>query len=157
MESILNFITKFNNVVKNHIEETKECIGKEIVDSSATKAGICVDKIKMAYGAKFSLLGHNYKPEEVKQLQAFNEDVIVGQSNNGAFFVPVSDIDAFGESVILVRSNLNQVEAGNLGRKREEVFRKFYSTKESIKKILPKVETGAKRKQKRKSPLHIFH
>jgi hypothetical protein len=158
MESMLTFVTKFTNVVKDHINETKECIGKEVIDSTATKSGICVDKIKIAYGAKFSLLGHNYNDADKKRIEVFSEDVLVSQGPDGYEFIPMSDIEALGGSVILVRTSLNKRELnGQMTGRREEVFRKFFTTKESIKKLLPKVETGARRAVKKKSPLHIFH
>lgn len=155
---MLNFVTKFTNVVKDHINETKECIGKEVIDASATKSGICVDKIKIAYGAKFSLLGHNYNDADKKVIETISEDALVCQGSNGYSFIPMSDIEALGGSVILVRTNLNKPEVnGSMGKRREEVFRRFFSTKQSIKNLLPKVETGARRVAKKKSPLHIFH
>lgn len=157
METMLSFITKFTDVVKKHIEETNECIGKDVVDSNASKTGICVDKIKMAYGAKFSLLGHKYSENELKQIESFNEDVIVCQGSNGSFFVPASEVLAMGGSVILTRTNLGQPEIGEMNRRKEDVFRRFFSTKESIKKILPKVEAPSPRKKKRLSIFHLMH
>jgi hypothetical protein len=155
MESILNFVTKFTDVVRNHIKETNDCIGKEVVDSTATKAGICVDKIKVAYGAKFSMLGHIYKPEDVKNLENFGEDVLVCQGTNGFFFVPVSDVEAFGKLVVLVRSKLGQMESTNMNHRKEEVFNKFVRTRDEIKKVLPTVEETKARK--RKGKLNIFY
>jgi len=156
MEAMLNFVTKFSDVVKKHLDETRECIGKEIVDSNAGKNGICVDRIKYAFGAKFSLLGYNYTQDDMKQLEVFNEDVIVCQGSNGTkVFIPTSDIVAIGRSVVLVKTAINQPEVGDMTRKKEEVYKKYFSTKESIKDILPKVETAI-RKKKRKSPLSLF-
>lgn len=151
-----DFVSKFSDVVKRHLEETRECIGKEIVDSNASKNGVCVDRIKYAFGAKFSLLGQKYTSEDLRQLEVVNEDVLVCQGGNGMkFFIPVSDIVAIGESVVLVKSVVNQPEIGDMARRKEEVFKKYFSTKEAIKDILPKVETSV-RKKKRKSPLHLF-
>jgi sporulation protein YlmC with PRC-barrel domain len=159
MEPMLNFISKFTNVVKNHIEETKEIIGKEVVDSSAKKTGICVDKIKVAFGAKFSLLGHQYSQEEMKQIEAINEDVLVCQGARNRFFVPISEVLAVGESVLLIRPDLGLTEVdGSLNRRKEEVFRKFFNTKESIKQFLPKVEGPRPSIHKKKRSLtHLFH
>jgi len=154
MESTLNFINKFTDLVRDHVRETNDCIGKDIVDSTATKSGICVDKVKLAYGAKFSMLGNVYKPNEVKQLESFNEDVLVGQGHNGLFFVPVSDLEALGGSVILVRSKLGQQENGSMARRREEVFAKFYKTQDAIRKSLP---TVGESKPGRKKKLHLFY
>jgi hypothetical protein len=158
MESTLNFITKFTNVVKDHLSETKECIGKEVIDTTATKTGICVDRVKHSFGAKFSLLGHKYSQEEIKQIEAFNEDVLVCQSgNNHRFFVPVSSLLAVGESAILVGSTLNLPEIRNVKQKREEVFRKYFLTKESIRELLPKVEQKIIRKKKKRLSISLFH
>lgn len=156
MEAMLDFVAKFSDVVKRHLNETRECIGKDIVDSNASKNGICVDRIKYAFGAKFSLLGYNYTQDDTKQLEVFNEDVLVCQGSNGTkFFIPTSDIVAIGKSVVLVKTTVNQPEIGDMERKKEEVYKKYFSTKESIKDILPTIETPIKRK-KRKSPLNLF-
>ena len=56
----VNFINKFTTVVKSHIAEAKEIVGKEVVDSNASKTGLVIDKVKVAFGAKFSLMGYNY-------------------------------------------------------------------------------------------------
>jgi len=158
MEPMLNFISKFTNVVKSHIEETKEIIGKEVVDSSARKTGICVDKIKVAFGAKFSMLGHQYSQEETKQIESINEDVVVCQGSKNRFFVPVSEILAVGESVLLVRPDLGLPEVnGMLNRRKDETYRKFFNTNESIKVFLPKVEGPRPVQRKKKSITHLFH
>lgn len=158
MESILSFITKFTDVAKAHLEETKACIGKEVVDTTAKKTGICIDRIKRSFGASFSLLGHNYTQEDVKQMESFNEDILVCQGSNGnKFFVPVSNLLAVGESVILTNQNLDYPEIGNMRKKEEEVFRKYFSMKESIKEILPKVESPKPRKKKKTLITKIFH
>ncbi|HKZ45548.1 MAG TPA: hypothetical protein VJ343_02475 [archaeon] len=157
METVLSFVTKFSDVVKKHIEETKECVGKSIVDSNATKTGICVDRIKLAYGARFSLLGQKYSDVEAKQLEAFSEDVLVCQGNDGNFFIPMSDILAMGGSLILVRTALDRPETGEMGRKKDEAYRKFFTAKESIKKILPGVENPIRRKKKKMSVFQLLH
>jgi sporulation protein YlmC with PRC-barrel domain len=156
MESILSFITKFTDVVKNQIEETNECLGKEVVNSKANKTGICVDKVKVAYGAKFSMLGLNYKDSEMKDIENFNEDVLVVQGNNGYFFVPVSSVQAFGGSVILVDGEINQPETTNsMARRKQEVFTKFSNTKRAIKDVMPKIEDAKSRRKKKK--LGLFY
>jgi len=157
MESILNFVTKFTGVVKDHLEETKWCLGKEVVDTTARKTGICVDKIKVAYGAKFSMLGHNYKDSEMKEMDDFNEDVLVCQGGNGFFFVPVSNVKAMGESLILVDSNLAQPEMKGMGRRKQEVFRRFYNTKNAIREVMPAVEEKKKRTVRKKRKLRLFY
>lgn len=158
MEAMLSFITKFNDVVRSHIEETKQCIGKEVVDSNASKAGVCIDRIKHSFGAKFSMLGHNYDQKHKDELDAFKEDVLVCQGNNGQkFFVPASQVVANGENVILVKPALNQPEVGSIGRKREDLFRRYFKTKTAIRQFLPKVSTPAKRTRKKKSVLRFFH
>jgi sporulation protein YlmC with PRC-barrel domain len=158
MEPMLNFISKFTNVVKSHIEETKEIIGKEVVDSSARKTGICVDKIKVAFGAKFSMLGHQYSAEEMKQIETINEDVLVCQGSRNRFFVPVSEVLAIGETVLLVKPDLGLPEVdGSLNRRKDEVYRRFFNTKESIKEFLPKVETPRAVHKKKRSITHLFH
>ena len=154
----MSFVTKFTDMAKKHVDETKEIIGKEVVDSTANKVGICTDKVKTAFGAKFSLLGYNYSPEELKQIEAINEDVIICQGENGRFFIPNSEIVAIGESVLLVRPTLGLPELNdNAAKKREEVFRKFFNAKESIKKYLPKVESPKSKGKRSRSIIHLFH
>lgn len=160
MEPMLNFISKFTTVVKSHIAEAREIVGKEVVDSTASKSGIVIDKVKVAFGAKFSLLGYNYSKEEQNQIDSISEDVIVCQAADGKhFFLPASEIVAVGESVILVRPTLNLPDAnGSLTRRKDEVFRKFFNTKESIKVFLPKVEEARiSRKKARRTITHLFH
>jgi sporulation protein YlmC with PRC-barrel domain len=156
MESMLNFVSKFTGVVKNHIAETSDCLGKEVVDSTAKKSGICVDKIKVAYGAKFSMLGHNYNNSVMKQLESFDEDVLVCQGKGGLFFIPMSEVGALGNSLILVNAKIGQPENGSMDWRREEVFRKFSRTRGEIKRFLPNVEESATRKKK-KGRLNIFY
>jgi len=158
MEPMLNFINKFTNVVRNHIEETQEIIGKEIVDSSANKVGICVDKIKIAFGAKFSLIGYQYTKEEIKQIDAISEDVLVCQGTRSKFFIPVSDVLAVGQSVLLAKLNMNLPDTdGDLIKRKEGVYKKFFMTKESIKEFLPKVETVKASRRKKKPLAYFFH
>lgn len=160
MEPMLNFINKFTTVVKSHIAEAREIVGKEVVDSTASKSGIVIDKVKVAFGAKFSLLGYNYSREEQSQIDSMSEDVIVCQAADGKrFFLPASEIIAVGESVILIRPTLNLPDAnGSLTHRKDEVFRKFFSTKEAIKVFLPKVEEPKiSRKKAKRTITHLFH
>jgi sporulation protein YlmC with PRC-barrel domain len=160
MEPMLNFINKFTAVVKSHIAEAREIVGKEVVDSTASKSGIVIDKVKVAFGAKFSLLGYDYSREEMSQIDSINEDVVVCQSADGKrFFLPASEIVAIGESVLLVRPTLNLPDInGSLNRRKEEVFRRFFNTRESIKVFLPKVEEPRpSRKKAKRSITHLFH
>lgn len=159
MESMQHFISKFTNVVKDHLEDVKESLGKEVVDASASKTGIVIDRIKVAFGAKFSLLQQSYSREEEKIINSFDEDVLVCQAKDGTkFFVPVSEVAAMGGSVVLVKSNLNLPEVdGSLNRRKYEVFRRYFETKENIKEFLPKVEEAVTRKRKRKPMLKLFH
>jgi sporulation protein YlmC with PRC-barrel domain len=159
MEPLLNFINKFTTVVKSHISEAKAVVGKEVVDSNASKTGVVIDKVKIAFGAKFSLLGHNYTKSEIQQIEAINDDVIVCQGISGnRFFLPASEVNAVGESVVLVKRVLNMPEInGGLGRRRDEVFRKFFATKEAIKEVLPNVEESKTKRKVQRTITHLFH
>ena len=159
MEPMLNFINKFSTVVKSHITEAREIVGKEVVDSSASKTGLVIDKVKVAFGAKFSLMGYNYTKDEINQIEAINDDVVVCQGATGdRFFLPASEVHAVGESVVLVKRSLNMPDLnGSLGRRRDEVFRKFFSTKEAIKEILPKVEESRAKRKVKRTITHLFH
>lgn len=159
MEPMLNFINKFTTVVKSHIAEAKEIVGKEVVDSNASKTGLVIDKIKAAFGAKFSLMGYNYSKAEIQQIDAMPEDVVVVQGASGnRFFLPASEVHAVGESVVLVKRSLNLPDVnGSLGRRRDELFRKFYSTKEAIKEVLPNVEESKTKRKVKRTITHLFH
>jgi len=159
MEPMLNFINKFTAVVKSHISEAKEIVGKEVVDSNASKTGLVIDKIKVAFGAKFSLLGYNYSKDEIQQIESINEDVIVCQGATGnRFFLPASEVNAVGESVVLVKRSMNLPDAnGSLGKRRDEVFKKFFSTKEAIKEVLPRVEESKAKRKAKRTITHLFH
>src|SRR3989338_5930462 len=159
MEPMLNFINKFTTVVKSHIAEAKELVGKEVVDSNASKTGLVIDKIKVAFGAKFSLLGFNYTREEIRQIDAINDDVIAVQGASGKrFLLPASEVHAVGESVLLVNRSLNMPDVnGSMSKRRDEVYRKFYSIKEAIKEVLPNVEESKVKKKVRRTITHLFH
>ena len=158
MEPMLNFISKFTTVVKSHIAETKEIVGKEVVDSNASKTGLVIDKVKVAFGAKFSLMGYNYTKSEIQQVEAINDDVIVCQGASGnRFFLPASEVNAVGESVVLVKRIMNMPDVnGGMGRRRDEVFRKFFVTKEAIKEVLPNVEESKTKRKVRRTITHLF-
>jgi len=156
MKSMLSFVSEFNDVVRTHIEETKECVGKEVVDKSAKKAGICIDRVKHVFGTKFSMLGRNYEPVITNKLQAFKEDVLVCRGVNGIkFLVPVSDVVANGKGVILVKSTFHQPEVEESERRKQDVLKKYQRTTQAIEKIMPKV--AAPKTRKKKSGLRIFH
>ena len=159
MEPMLNFINKFTTVVKSHINEVKQIVGKEVVDSNASKTGLVIDKIKVAFGAKFSLLGYDYSKDEIQQIESINEDVVVCQGAAGnKFFLPASEVNAVGESVVLIKRSLNLPDAnGGLGKRRDEVFRKFFSTKEAIKEVLPKVEESRSKRKANRTITRLFH
>jgi len=158
MESMLNFMSKLSNAVKGHVEETRDCIGKEVVDSTATKNGICVDKIKTYFGVKFSLLGHNYSQSEKTITDRLNEDLLVCQEGNGnRVFIPESDVVAIGNSVILVSKNLGQKEMSDSPARKDQVYKKYFKVKESLKKMLPTIETPEPRKKRKMSITRLFH
>ena len=155
---MLNFVTQFSQVVKSHIEETSDILGKEVIDSSANKTGICVDKIKVAYGAKFSMLGHNYKESDMKEIDRYEEDVLVCQGGNGFFFIPVSNVKAHGQTAVLVDANLKLPEMKNMNRRRSEVFGRFSKTRRSIKDVIPQVEAArARARGKKKRSINFFY
>lgn len=157
MEATLNFVTKLTNDIRQHMEETRECIGKEIVDSTATRNGIIVDRIKTIYGVKFSLLGLNYGANDMKQIESLGNDVLVCQGNNGKFFVSAEDIVSIGETITLVRSELAQPEIGDMSKKREETFKRYFRTKERLKELLPGVEEKVTKNRKKKPFVRLFH
>lgn len=158
MESMLNFMTKLSNAVKSHVDETRDCIGKEVIDSTASKNGICVDKIKTYFGVKFSLLGHNYSQGEKSTTERFNEDLLVCQGSNGnRVFIPQSDIVAIGNSVILVSKNLGQADTSESAARKEQIYKKYFSTKESLKRMLPSIEKPEARKKRKLSITRLFH
>jgi len=155
---MINFMTKLSNAVKSHVEETRECVGKEVIDSTASKNGICVDKIKTYFGVKFSLLGHNYSQGEKNTTDRFSEDLLVCQGSNGnRIFIPQSDIVAIGNSVILVSKNLGQNDNSDSAARKDQIYKRYFSTKESLKRMLPSIEKPETRKKRKMSITRLFH
>jgi hypothetical protein len=157
MESILNFIQKLSEVVRTHLDEAENFLGKEIVDMSARRCGVVVDRIKRSFGARFSLLNNKYSPEELRQIESFDDNVIVCQNKEGKrFFLPESELAVIGESLILVNKDLSMPEFDGNGKVRNEIFRRYFTTQAKIKMILPKVEKKTAAKTKKKKALHFF-
>jgi len=158
MESMTNFMAKLSSAVKSHVDETRDCIGKEVIDSTASRNGLCVDKIKTYFGVKFSLIGHNYSESEKRTTEKISEDMLVCQGNNGSrMFIPESEIVAIGNSVILVSKNLGQNDLGDSAARKEQIFKKYFKTKESLKKMLPSIETPQPRQKRKISITRLFH
>ena len=80
METIVDFVGKVSDMVRKSMDETNSCIGKEFVDTTAGKKGICVDRVTNFFGTKISFLGVKYEKEEQEKLDRFNTDVLVCQT-----------------------------------------------------------------------------
>lgn len=150
METVVDFIGKMSDLVKNSMDETKNCIGKEVVDTSAGKKGICVDRITDFYGTKISFLGVKYAEDELSSLDRFDQDVLVCQGKDGKFFIRMSEVSAIGPKMILLKSELKMPESEVTASNRENVFKRFYLMREAIKDVLPNSVSESEERESRK-------
>lgn len=137
METVVNFIGKVSDMVKKSLKETKSCIGKEVVDTSAGKKGICIDRITNFFGTKISFMGVKYEKSEISQIEKLEEDILVCQGKDKKFFIPMSDVSAVGSSIILLKTELKTPEIEETSQQKKNVLKRFYLTREAIKDILP--------------------
>jgi len=137
METIVDFIGKFSDMVKDSVSHTSSCIGKEVVDTTAGKKGLCVDRITNFFGTKISFLGVKYKREELEQIEKLEEDALVCQTANNRLFIPMGRIKAVGESIILLSDELKVPEVTGVSNQKTDVFKRYHLTIEAIKDALP--------------------
>ena len=137
METIINYISKFSDMVKDSMEQTKACIGKEVIDSTAGKKGVCVDRITDFGGSKISFLGVKYDKKEIDQLNEIGEDVLVIKGERDKFFISMDNVSAVGGSVILLKEELKTPEITANNIKTGDVFKRYDLTLDTIKEILP--------------------
>lgn len=137
METIVDFIGKFSDMVKDSINHTSSCIGKEFVDTTAGKKGVCVDRVTDFFGTKISFLGVKYKKDELEEIEKLQGDVLVCQTANKRIFIPMSGIKAVGEAIILLGNELKVPEVTGLSNQKTDVFKRYHLTVEAIKDALP--------------------
>jgi len=137
METIVDFIGKVSDMVRDSMNETNSCIGKEFVDTTAGKKGVCVDRITDFFGTKISFLGVRYNKEEQETISKFDADVLVCQTNSGRIFIPMSEIMALGDSIILLKNELKVPEMTSATARKSDVFKRYHLTTEAVKDILP--------------------
>jgi len=137
METIVDFVGKISDRVRSSFEETARCIGKEVVDSTAGKKGICIDRITDLFGTKTSFLGIRYTENELDMIRKMGEDVLVCHGAQGKFFVDMDDVSAVGKALILLKPQLKLPEIEGMTRNREDVFKRLYLVREALKDVLP--------------------
>lgn len=137
METIVDYVGKLSGMVKQSLDDTRKFIGKEIIDATAGRKGLCIDRVSDFLGTRISFMGVKYEDEDLKQLEEIDGDVIACQGRKGYFFVPMKDITAVGEQVILLKTEVGHADVGEISGKRENIFKRFYLTKEAIKDVLP--------------------
>ena len=137
METIVDFVGKVSEMVRSSMDKTNSCIGKEFIDTTAGKKGICVDRITDFFGTKISFLGVKYNKEEQERIDRFNVDVLVCQTASGRFFIPMSGVNAVGGSIILLNNELKVPEITAATARKTDVFKRYHLTTEAIKDILP--------------------
>jgi len=147
METVVDFMSKVSDMVKSSMDETKSSIGKEIVDTTAGKKGVCIDRVTDFFGTKISFLGVKYDKSDIDQLENFSQDVLVCQGSNERFFVPMSDVTAVGDTIVLLKSELRVPEVQSINIKKDDVFKRFHLTKEAIRDIMPDSIPKAKEKK----------
>jgi len=137
METLVDFISRVSETIKNSMGETNSCIGKELVDTTAGKKGICIDRITNFFGTRISFLGVKYTKEDEEKIEKFNTDVLVCQTASGRMFIPITEVSAIGESIILLKNELKVPEINPNLIKKSDVFKRYQLTTEAIKDILP--------------------
>ncbi len=137
METVVDFVGKVSDMIRDLMNETNSCIGKEVVDTTAGKKGVCVDRIRDFFGTKISFLGVKYSKEEQEKINKFNTDVLVFQTGPGKAFIPLDDVNAVGESIILLKNELNVPELTVPSVKKSDIFKRYHLTIEAIKDVLP--------------------
>ena len=146
----MDFIGKVSDMVKNSMKETKSCIGKEVVDTTAGRKGVCVDRITDFFGTKISFLGVKYDKNELAELEKIDQDVLVCQTSKKKFFIPMSDISAIGDTIILLKKELKAPEMEAIAAKKDNVFKRYHLTKEAIKDVLPDAIPTSEEKENKK-------
>jgi sporulation protein YlmC with PRC-barrel domain len=149
METVVDFVGKLSNIVRDSFEETKGCIGKEVIDSTAGKKGLCTDRVTNFFGTSISFLGIKYSDEELKKADK-SEDVLVCQGKKGKFFVPMDDVSAVGKNLILLKSDLSLPDVEDISKKREDIFKRFYLIREALKDVLPNSIPASEDKESKK-------
>lgn len=137
METIVDFVGKVSDMVKNSMSETNSCIGKDLIDTTAGKKGVCIDRITNFFGNKISFLGVKYSKEEIEKIEKFNTDVLVCQTATGKQFIPMDDVLAIGEQLILLKNELKVPEMGKIEAKKTDVFKRYQLTLDVIKDVMP--------------------
>ncbi|MEM5793033.1 MAG: hypothetical protein QXY45_01570 [Candidatus Aenigmatarchaeota archaeon] len=137
METVVDFIGRISEAIKNSMSETNTCIGKEVVDTTAGKKGICIDRITNFYGTKVSFLGVKYTKEEEEKINKFDTDVLVCQTAAGKMFIPITDVNAIGESIILLKNELKVPEINPNAIRKTDVFKRYQLTIDAIKDVFP--------------------
>jgi len=137
METVVDFVGKMSEMVKNSMNKTSSCIGKDLVDTSAGKKGVCVDRITNFFGTKISFLGVKYNKEEQEKIAGFNTDILVCQTASDRMFIPLDNVSAVGESIILLKNELKVPELTTSAIKKSDVFKRYHLTIEAIKDALP--------------------
>ena len=137
METIVDFVGKVSDMVRKSMDETNSCIGKEFVDTTAGKKGICVDRITDFFGTKISFLGVKYNKEEQEKLSGFNTDILVCQTTSERLFIPLTEISAVGETIILMKNELKTPEVVMSNIKKNDIFKRYHLTIEAVKDALP--------------------
>ncbi|MBL7170117.1 MAG: hypothetical protein ISS48_03795 [Candidatus Aenigmarchaeota archaeon] len=141
METIVDFVGKVSDMVKNSMNETSSCIGKEFIDPSAGKKGVCIDRITDFFGNKISFLGVKYSNDEKEKLEKINTDILVCQTALGRRFIPMNEVNAVGDSIILLKNELKVPEMEKIKIKKSDVFKRYHLTAEAIKDALPTAVT----------------
>ncbi len=137
METIVDFVGKVSDMVRKSMDETNSCIGKEFIDTTAGKKGICIDRVTDFFGTKISFLGVKYEKEEQEELGRFNTDVLVCQTASKRLFIPLTEIGAVGETIILLKNELKTPEVIMSNIKKNDIFKRYHLTIEAVKDALP--------------------
>jgi sporulation protein YlmC with PRC-barrel domain len=137
METIVNFVGEFSDMIKKSMNETRKAIGKQVVDSTAGRKGVCIDRITDFSGQKISFLGVKYDKRELDKIDALDKDVLVIKGEKSKFFVSMDDVSAVGDSIILLKSKLGTPEILPEKVKTSDIYKRYNLALETISTILP--------------------
>lgn len=119
------------------LEEIKTVANKEVVDATAGKKGICIDRLKNFFSYPISILGTELSEDEEAVVREFLEegDILVCAGKDRKFFISVKDVKAVGNRMILLNSSISEPEAENTDRHRAETQRKIDRLVMKVQKI----------------------
>ena len=61
METIVDYVGKLSGMIKQSLDDTRKFIGKEVIDATAGRKGLCVDRVSDFLEQEYHLWESNTK------------------------------------------------------------------------------------------------